>query len=489
MRILDCTLRDGGYNNNWAFTDFESQIYFENISRLPIDIVEIGYNEQKGNKFYGQYYYCSSEFTQKIKNNYDVDIALMINVKNFEQSEINSFSVDKSVSLYRLAVSPDNLEQALNLAKKIKQQNKEVALNIMYASQWKADDAFISKILNSSTFLDIVYVVDSFGSLFPKDVIKIFSSFKGRKFKLGFHAHNNLELAFANTITAIDCGAEIVDSTILGMGRGAGNLNTELLLPYLKKEVDFNTLANITNLFSKIKSKFPWGTNLPYMIGGFNDIPQSTVMDLVTNHFYDYKQIIDLLLNNNQISNNYKELKIKSNEKILIVGGGETIKDYLDGIIRYIENNPKTIIIFTSSKYLNLFENIPNQIYLCLTGIEIERYKKLAINNKVKFLIHSKKIDYHLNDLELSNTFYVEDSLFNNRFIHSTLSLALNSFDKLSDINKVMLIGFDGYTDNFHHQNENKTLFESLKKLDKEAVFLTPTRYPDQKVESIYKFI
>lgn len=489
MRILDCTLRDGGYNNNWAFTDFESQIYFENISRLPIDIVEIGYNEQKANKFYGQYYYCTPEFTQKIKNNYDVDIALMINVKNFEQSEINSFSVDKSVSLYRLAVSPDNLEQALNLAKKIKQQNKEVALNIMYASQWKADDAFINKILNSSTFVDIVYIVDSFGSLFPKDVIKIFSSFKERKFKMGFHAHNNLELAFANTITAIDCGAEIVDSTILGMGRGAGNLNTELLLPYLKKEVDYNTLANITNLFSKIKLKFPWGTNLPYMIGGFNDIPQSTVMDLVTNHFYDYKQIIDLLLNNNQISNNYKELKIKSNEKILIVGGGETIKDYLEGIIRYIENNPKTIIIFTSSKYLNLFENITNQIYLCLTGIEIERYKKLAINNKVKFLIHSKKIDYHLNDLELSYTFYVEDSLFNNRFIHSTLSLALNSFDKLSNINKVMLIGFDGYTDNFHHQNENKTLFESLKKLDKEAVFLTPTRYPDQKVESIYKFI
>ena len=99
--------------------------------------------------------------------------------------------------------------------------------------------------------------------------------------KLGFHGHNNLEMALANTLTAIDEGIDIVDATITGMGRGAGNLKTELLLTVLnaKGVLDFpyNELSKTVDDFTELQSHYEWGTNLPYMVSGANSLPQKQV--------------------------------------------------------------------------------------------------------------------------------------------------------------------------------------------------------------------
>ena len=113
---------------------------------------------------------------------------------------------------------------------------------------------------------------------------------------LGFHGHNNLEMAFTNARMAIDYGADLIDCTITGMGRGAGNLKTELMLTYLKatNNLQFNLLAlnTLINEFKVLQSQYKWGTSLPYMVCGAYSLPQTEVMD--NTHLSDSEIIIKL---------------------------------------------------------------------------------------------------------------------------------------------------------------------------------------------------
>src|SRR5690606_15324869 len=118
---------------------------------------------------------------------------------------------------------------------------------------------------------------------------------------LGFHGHNNLELGLINTLTAIENGVDIVDATITGMGRGAGNLKTELLLTALNANknlpVDFNALSEVVDRFQELQLHYGWGTNLPYMVSGSNSLPQKDVMDWVSNGTISFNSIIRALQN------------------------------------------------------------------------------------------------------------------------------------------------------------------------------------------------
>lgn len=117
-----------------------------------------------------------------------------------------------------------------------------------------------------------------------------------------------MQLGLINTLTAIECGVDYVDATILGMGRGAGNLNMELLLTYLNKgglEVDFNILGDVITAFQPLLDKYQWGTNLPYMLSGAHSIPQKEVMDWVTNRTYSFNSIVRALDNmRNKVEDN-----------------------------------------------------------------------------------------------------------------------------------------------------------------------------------------
>lgn len=154
----------------------------------------------------------------------------------------------------------------------------KVGLNIMYMSKWKEDKNFIVKLNKLNNVVDIIYMVDSFGSVMPEDIRQIICEIKARTTcAIGFHGHNNLQLGLINTLTAIEEGCEFVDTTVLGMGRGAGNLNLELLLTVLNKRnlnVDFNVLGEVVSVFQPLQNKYKWGTNLPYMLSGANSIPQ-----------------------------------------------------------------------------------------------------------------------------------------------------------------------------------------------------------------------
>ena len=295
MKILDCTLRDGGYYTNW---DFSSQIvdsYIDAVNKLPIDYIEVGYRSNSTNEYMGKFGYSPVSVLKHLRTRCTKKIVVMLNEKSTKPQDLDRLltPIVGLVDMVRVAIDPTNFDRAVILAKSIKAFGFEVGFNVMYMSKWSEMGDFLTKLRVLDDFCDLFCMVDSFGGVMPEDVKRIYLTVKSNtSVPVGFHGHNNLQLGLINTITAIDLGTDYVDATILGMGRGAGNLNMELLLTVLNKHynynVDFNVLGDVISAFTPLLEHYKWGTNLPYMIAGANKIPQKEVMDWVTNRVYSF---------------------------------------------------------------------------------------------------------------------------------------------------------------------------------------------------------
>ena len=251
VQILDCTLRDGGYYTNWDFNKELVETYLISLNSLPIDWIEIGYRSKPQNKYFGEFFYCPDYVIQMAKKLYKGKIAVMLNEKDVKKDDLNELlgSAIGNVDMIRLAIDPLNLERAINLANGIKSMGFLVGFNIMYMTKWKDISGFYEILPNVNNAADYFYMVDSYGGIYPEDLTEILDEVKKRvEIPIGFHGHNNLETALVNSLSAINGGAKMIDCTITGMGRGAGNLKTELFLTALNAkgyyEIDFNALSD-----------------------------------------------------------------------------------------------------------------------------------------------------------------------------------------------------------------------------------------------------
>jgi len=507
LKILDCTLRDGGYYTNW---DFESHIiksYFNNINDLPIDYIEIGYRNKKQNGYFGQFFYTPTYILEKIKTDTSKSLAIIINEKDVLPKDLKNLlnPIKDYIDLIRIAIDPKNFNRALILAEGIQKLGFKVGFNVMYMSEWEKDKSFFENLGNINGLADFLYMVDSFGGVYPEDVVRISSRLKEVvKCELGFHGHNNLELALINTITAIQCGVTIVDSTITGMGRGAGNLKTELLLSSLNAknnlDVDFNALSKVVTSFTSVQDEHKWGTNLPYMVSGANSLPQKDVMEWMSKRFYSLNSIIRALTNkskgveDNVKLNSFKGADSKEGE-VLIVGGGNSIKEHSDGLSHYINNNPNMLIIHASSKNALFFKDVPNKQIFCLLGNEGHRLEAIfdnlsAINGECILPPYPRKMGTYIPEQLLNNTTELEhkDSIFSS-ISQTAMALEIVLKAKLS---LAYFIGFDGYSGN-NISSKDQELFIENDKLFKEAiekgvslVSLTSTKYKQLQEGSLY---
>lgn len=289
-KILDCTLRDGGYYTDWDFSPEVVDSYISAMNMLPIDYLEVGYRNKPMSEYQGKFGYSPVSVLRHLKNACSKKIVVMLNEKSTSPEDLESLlgPIVGVADMIRIAIDPRNFDRAVVLAKAVKSMGFEVGFNCMYMSKWSSEYAgFLSKLGVLNDFCDLFCMVDSFGGVTPEDVTSIFNEVRrNTTVPIGFHGHNNLQLGLINTITAIKLGCEYVDATIMGMGRGAGNLNMELLLTYLNAHeglpVDFNVLGDVVSTFKPLWDKYQWGTNLPYMIAGANRIAQKGVMDWVT---------------------------------------------------------------------------------------------------------------------------------------------------------------------------------------------------------------
>jgi 4-hydroxy 2-oxovalerate aldolase len=277
FEILDCTIRDGGYLNDWNFDKKFVRELYRNLSRTGIDIIEIGFrNIQK--KDYGIWYSTPEELIHELFDDISgASIALLI-----DQGEVDLERIPQSknslVSLYRIASHKDKVAEAMQLCDQIKERGYRTSLQLMgIVGYSQKDKEELLKPLSQSS-VDYIYFADSYGSLFPGQIQELVNWLKPTGKKIGFHPHNNLQLAFANTLEAIRCGIDIVDGTVYGMGRGAGNLPLEVLIIYLEKTLNHEKYNSIPILdlvdryFIKLQDEIKWGYNLPYMLSGLLEV-------------------------------------------------------------------------------------------------------------------------------------------------------------------------------------------------------------------------
>lgn len=277
FEILDCTIRDGGYLNDWNFDKKFVRELYRNLSRTGIDIIEIGFrNIQK--KDYGIWYSTPEELIHDLFDNISgASIALLIDQGEVDLDRIPD-AKNSLVSLYRIASHKDKVAEAMKLCDEIKARGYRTSLQLMGIVGYSEEDKqkLVEPLRQSSA--DYIYFADSYGSLFPTHIQELVEWLKPTGKKIGFHPHNNLQLAFANTLEAIRYGIDIVDGTVYGMGRGAGNLPLEVLIIYLEKTLNHEKYNSIPILdlvdryFIKLQDEIKWGYNLPYMLSGLLEV-------------------------------------------------------------------------------------------------------------------------------------------------------------------------------------------------------------------------
>lgn len=505
FKILDCTLRDGGYYTNWDFDQNLVETYFEAMNSLPVEYLEVGYRSSKLSGYYGEYFYCPDFVLKKLARLSNKKLVIILDEKNIELETVEELLKPciGIITMVRIAIDPEQLLRAIDLAKKVKLMGFEVGFNVMYMSKWKNLPEFLSNLKYVDGVADYFYMVDSYGGVYPEDVKEIFSVVHSQmKTKIGFHGHNNLELALINTLTAIECGADMVDATITGMGRGAGNLKTELLLTALNQrdnlELDFNALSSVTDAFIQLQKKYEWGTNLPYMVSGANSLPQKDVMDWVGKRFYSFNSIIRALSNQSKgLKDNKKLQDYSANQKfnkVLIVGGGDSVKEHINAIKNYLSTNLETVIIHSSSRNVSYLNDCKNQQFHCLAGNEGYRLEKIfntVPENRIAILPPYPRTmgtyvpkNFELNSYQLSNIDVTE------KYKNSITSLLLQLVKELN-ASDIMVCGYDGYKGEItQHKlelfNENEFLFRHFSENNFILKSITPTLYTSLVSKSIY---
>ena len=509
MKILDCTLRDGGYYTNWDFSKEITDCYFQTFNTLPVDYLEIGYRSNPMKEYLGQFFYCPVHVMQNIRELSNKKLAIILNEKDVRKESATDLLNPclALIDLIRIAIDPQNMVRALGLAEEVKKMGFKVGFNVMYMSTWKDREGFMNQIKEVGGLADYFYMVDSFGGVYPEDVIETIDSVKEQTdVPLGFHGHNNLELALINTLTAIEHGVSIIDATVTGMGRGAGNLKTELLLTVLnaqdKLDLDFNALSKAVAPFLQLQNSHKWGTSLPYMVSGAHSLPQKQVMEWVSKRYFSFNSIIRALANQSKgVEDNEKlqilEPKQKDNcQNVLIVGGGPSVVLHAGALRELLSKYPEMVIIHASAKNAKIFFETINTQYFCLVGNEGHRLEDVfgdltKVKGKTVLPPFPRKMGTYIPKLLKERAFELMEISFTDKFKESHTALALQ-IALVLNANRLFVTGYDGYSYSGVGDKEqelfreNEFLFQRIKSYIPDCTSITPTKYTELKEDSIY---
>jgi len=289
IKVLDCTIRDGGLMNNHNFEPKFVRAVYKAISESDIDYMEIGYKNSKrlfSPKDYGKWKFCDEEDIKRIIDGIPskTKLSIMVDVDRVDLDDVPQ-KKDSVISIVRVASYVKDIDKAIYLVNHFAEKGYETTVNIMAIS--RALDNELTEALHQleeECKAKVIYIVDSFGALYQETVEFLVKKFKGilKTKEIGMHAHNNQQLAFGNTIEAIIHDANYVDGSIYGLGRAAGNCPTELLLGFLKNpKFDIRPILDvISKEFIPLREKLEWGYVIPYAITGILDEHPKTAMAL-----------------------------------------------------------------------------------------------------------------------------------------------------------------------------------------------------------------
>ena len=288
IKVFDCTIRDGGLVNNYHFSDAFVKAHYETCVAAGVDYMEIGKNVSPtimSVDEYGPWNFCKEEDIRRIvgDNNTNMKIAVMADIGRSLKEELRPKS-ESVVDMIRIATYIHQIPAAIELIEDAHAKGYETTVNIMAIS--KSFDDELDEVLAqlAKTPVDVIYIADSFGSFYPEQIKKLTEKYlkvaqeNGKK--VGIHAHNNLQLAYANTLEAMIYGTSFLDVTISGLGRGAGNCPLELLIGFLKnpKYKLMPVLKFIEEFIVPLEKELDWGYSIPYMLTGqLNEHPRAAM--------------------------------------------------------------------------------------------------------------------------------------------------------------------------------------------------------------------
>jgi 4-hydroxy 2-oxovalerate aldolase len=276
IKVLDCTIRDGGLMNNWQFEESFVKNVYTALCAAGVDIMEIGYLSSEkaySRKENGPWKFCAKEDLQRIigDKKTDMKIAAMADIGRIEFEDIPQ-KKDSVLDLIRVACYAKDTDKAIDLANHCMEKGYDTCVQLMAVSTVIERDLEEALDDLSKSKVSTVYIVDSFGALYSEQIQtltkKFLQALPGKV--IGFHGHNNTQLAFANSIEAIVWGANQTDSTLFGIGRAAGNCPLELMMSFLKNpKYDLRPILEIiqTQLIP-LSKKLEWGYQIPYAISG-----------------------------------------------------------------------------------------------------------------------------------------------------------------------------------------------------------------------------
>ncbi len=289
IKVLDCTIRDGGLMNNHKFDDQVVKTVYSACVEAGIDYMELGYKASRkiivpGE--HGAWKYCLEDDLRRIVGDNPTSLKLTI-MADAERTDYHEDILPKSqsvIDMVRVATYIHQIPTALEMVKDAHDKGYETTVNLMAVSTVPEYELNEGLELLAKSEAKAIYVVDSFGTLYSEQVEHLVRKYlhycKASGKEVGIHAHNNLQLGFANTIEAIVLGANMLDATMAGLGRGAGNCPMELLIGFLHNP-KYNLLpilSCVQDTIEPLRSKLMWGFDLPYMLTGFlNQHPRSAI--------------------------------------------------------------------------------------------------------------------------------------------------------------------------------------------------------------------
>ena len=290
IKVVDATLRDGGLVNDFYFPDeFVKDLYIAN-QKAGVDYMEFGYKASKElfdvDKF-GKWKFCNEDDIRAVvgDNNTDLKIAVMADVGRCDYKNDIIEKKNSAIDLIRIATYIHTIPEAVDMIEDAYKKGYQTSCNIMAVSNARESELSAALDILGKTPVDVFYVVDSFGSLYPEQIARLddiylnFAAKYGKK--VGIHAHNNLQLAFANTVESVEIGVDWLDATYSSMGRGAGNCAMELLLGFLRnpKYEVYPVLQFIEKHINKLREDgVVWGYDLQYLLTGLlNQHPRTAI--------------------------------------------------------------------------------------------------------------------------------------------------------------------------------------------------------------------
>ena len=305
VTLLDCTLRDGGYYNDWDFSPAIVKRYVSAIERSRVPVVEIGFRTLDASRYLGPTAFSTDRYLRSLDLPSGLIVGVMMNAKEAvagggaDVVDRLFVAADESpVGLVRFATNYSELEGLEPSVERLHSLGYRVGVNLMQIASRTPDEVSSFGSWCTRLGVDIAYFADSFGGMHPGDITEVVgtirNSFAG---EIGCHTHDNMSLAFANTLAAIDAGATHADATVLGMGRGPGNARTE----YVAIELERRDLADLDPVplislaageFADLQRDFGWGSSAYYFLSAARDIHPTYIQEMTKDGRYSVDEVV-----------------------------------------------------------------------------------------------------------------------------------------------------------------------------------------------------